>query len=56
MATCPHCLKEIAAKSGHAGGPIAGHNEVVADGTVRVSPATYDVEVDPGRSPLFATR
>ncbi|TGV64256.1 xanthine dehydrogenase family protein molybdopterin-binding subunit, partial [Mesorhizobium sp. M00.F.Ca.ET.158.01.1.1] len=41
-------LKEIAAKSGTTGGPIAGHSELVADGA-GVSFATHicDVEVDP---------
>lgn len=44
----PLSLKEIAAKSPRTGGPIAGHNEVVADGA-GVSFATHicDVEVDP---------
>jgi CO/xanthine dehydrogenase Mo-binding subunit len=41
-------LAEIAAKSPQTGGPIAGHNEVVADGA-GVSFATHicDIEVDP---------
>ncbi|HIG39360.1 MAG: xanthine dehydrogenase family protein molybdopterin-binding subunit [bacterium] len=41
-------LKEIAAKSPNTGGPIAGHNEVVAD-NAGVSFASHicDVEVDP---------
>ncbi len=41
-------LKEIAAKSGTTGGPIAGHSELVADGA-GVSFATHicDIEVDP---------
>ncbi len=41
-------LKEIAAKSGNTGGPIAGHSELVADGA-GVSFATHicDIEVDP---------
>jgi CO/xanthine dehydrogenase Mo-binding subunit len=41
-------LAEIAAKSPTTGGPIAGHNEVVADGA-GVSFATHicDIEVDP---------
>ncbi|MEJ2130119.1 MAG: xanthine dehydrogenase family protein molybdopterin-binding subunit [Gammaproteobacteria bacterium] len=44
----PLSLKEIAAASPNTGGPIAGHNEVVADGA-GVSFATHicDVEVDP---------
>ncbi|MEP3600807.1 MAG: xanthine dehydrogenase family protein molybdopterin-binding subunit [Stappiaceae bacterium] len=41
-------VKEIAAKAAKTGGPIAGHNEIVADGA-GVSFATHicDVEVDP---------
>ncbi|HEY6598926.1 MAG TPA: xanthine dehydrogenase family protein molybdopterin-binding subunit [Pseudomonadales bacterium] len=41
-------LEQIAAKSPQTGGPIAGHNEVVADGA-GVSFATHicDIEVDP---------
>ncbi len=41
-------LKEIAAKSPNTGGPIAGHNEIVAD-NAGVSFASHicDVEVDP---------
>ena len=41
-------LSEIAAKSPQTGGPIAGHNETVADGA-GVSFATHicDIEVDP---------
>jgi CO/xanthine dehydrogenase Mo-binding subunit len=41
-------LEELAAKSPQTGGPIAGHNEVVADGA-GVSFATHicDIEVDP---------
>ncbi|RAZ86997.1 xanthine dehydrogenase family protein molybdopterin-binding subunit [Mesorhizobium hawassense] len=41
-------LKDIAAKSGTTGGPIAGHSELVADGA-GVSFATHicDIEVDP---------
>ncbi|TPM30870.1 xanthine dehydrogenase family protein molybdopterin-binding subunit [Mesorhizobium sp. B2-3-4] len=41
-------LRDIAAKSGTTGGPIAGHSELVADGA-GVSFATHicDVEVDP---------
>ena len=41
-------LKEIAAKAGNTGGPIAGHSELVADGA-GVSFATHicDIEVDP---------
>jgi len=41
-------IKDIAAKSGNTGGPIAGHSELVADGA-GVSFATHicDVEVDP---------
>ncbi len=44
----PMSLKEIAAAAGNTGGPIAGHNEIVADGA-GVSFATHicDVEVDP---------
>jgi CO/xanthine dehydrogenase Mo-binding subunit len=44
----PLSLAEIAAKSPQTGGPIAGHNETVADGA-GVSFATHicDVEVDP---------
>jgi CO/xanthine dehydrogenase Mo-binding subunit len=49
----PLSLKEIAAAAPNTGGPIAGHNEIVADGA-GVSFATHicDVEVDPetGRS------
>ena len=46
-------LKEIAAKSGRTGGPIAGHNEIVADGAgMGFASHICDVEVDPetGRS------
>jgi CO/xanthine dehydrogenase Mo-binding subunit len=44
----PLSLKEIAASAANTGGPIAGHNEFVADGA-GVSFATHicDVEVDP---------
>ncbi len=44
----PLSLKEIAARSGTTGGPIAGHSELVADGA-GVSFATHicDIEVDP---------
>jgi CO/xanthine dehydrogenase Mo-binding subunit len=44
----PLSLKEIAAAAPTTGGPIAGHNEIVADGA-GVSFATHicDVEVDP---------
>jgi CO/xanthine dehydrogenase Mo-binding subunit len=44
----PLSLKEIAAAAATTGGPIAGHNEIVADGA-GVSFATHicDVEVDP---------
>jgi CO/xanthine dehydrogenase Mo-binding subunit len=44
----PLSLKEIAAAAANTGGPIAGHNEIVADGA-GVSFATHicDVEVDP---------
>jgi len=49
-------LEELAAKSPQTGGPIAGHNEVVADGA-GVSFATHicDVEVDPetGRTTIL---
>lgn len=41
-------LKEIAAKAGRTGGPIAGHNEVVADGAgMGFASHICDVEVDP---------
>ena len=41
-------LKDIAAKSPNTGGPIAGHNEVVADGAgVSFASHICDVEVDP---------
>ena len=44
----PLTLKEIAAKSPNTGGPIAGHNEVVADGAgVSFASHICDVEVDP---------
>ena len=44
----PLTLKEIAAKSPRTGGPIAGHNEVVADGAgVSFASHLVDVEVDP---------
>jgi len=44
----PLSLKEIAAKSPNTGGPIAGHNEVVADGAgVSFASHICDVEVDP---------
>jgi CO/xanthine dehydrogenase Mo-binding subunit len=44
----PLSIKEIAAAAGNTGGPIAGHNEMVADGA-GVSFATHicDIEVDP---------
>jgi CO/xanthine dehydrogenase Mo-binding subunit len=44
----PLSVKDIAAKAGTTGGPIAGHSELVADGA-GVSFATHicDVEVDP---------
>ncbi len=44
----PLSVKEIAAKAGNTGGPIAGHSELVADGA-GVSFATHicDIEVDP---------
>ena len=44
----PLSLKDIAAAAGTTGGPIAGHNEIVADGA-GVSFATHicDVDVDP---------
>jgi len=44
----PLSIKEIAAGAANTGGPIAGHNEIVADGA-GVSFATHicDVEVDP---------
>jgi len=44
----PLSLDEIAAKSPNTGGPIAGHNEVVADGAgVSFASHICDVEVDP---------
>jgi len=44
----PLSLKEIAAKSPNTGGPIAGHNEVTADGAgVSFASHICDVEVDP---------
>ena len=44
----PLTLAEIAAKSPTTGGPIAGHNEVVADGAgVSFASHICDVEVDP---------
>ena len=44
----PLTLAEIAAKSPQTGGPIAGHNEVVADGAgVSFASHICDVEVDP---------
>ncbi len=44
----PLTLGEIAAKSPNTGGPIAGHNEVVADGAgVSFASHICDVEVDP---------
>jgi len=44
----PLTLKEIARKSPQTGGPIAGHNEVVADGAgVSFASHICDVEVDP---------
>jgi len=44
----PLSLKEIAAKSPTTGGPIAGHNEVTADGAgVSFASHIVDVEVDP---------
>ena len=49
----PLSIREIAAAAGNTGGPIAGHNELVADGA-GVSFGTHicDIEVDPetGRS------
>ena len=51
----PLTLKEIAAKSGRTGGPIAGHNEVTADGAgMGFASHICDVEVDPetGRSTI----
>ncbi|WP_281983781.1 xanthine dehydrogenase family protein molybdopterin-binding subunit [Thalassorhabdomicrobium marinisediminis] len=44
----PLSVKDIAAKAGNTGGPIAGHSELVADGA-GVSFGTHicDVEVDP---------
>jgi CO/xanthine dehydrogenase Mo-binding subunit len=44
----PLSLAEIAAKSPTSGGPIAGHNEVVADGAgVSFASHICDIEVDP---------
>lgn len=44
----PLSLKDIAAKSPRTGGPIAGHNETVADGAgVSFASHICDVEVDP---------
>ncbi len=44
----PLTLEEIAKKSPQTGGPIAGHNEVVADGAgVSFASHICDVEVDP---------
>jgi len=44
----PLTLKEIARRSPQTGGPIAGHNEVVADGAgVSFASHICDVEVDP---------
>jgi CO/xanthine dehydrogenase Mo-binding subunit len=44
----PLTLKEIAAKSATTGGPIAGHNEIVADGAGNgFASHICDVEVDP---------
>jgi CO/xanthine dehydrogenase Mo-binding subunit len=44
----PMSLKEIAAAAGNTGGPIAGHNEIVADGAgVSFASHICDVEVDP---------
>jgi CO/xanthine dehydrogenase Mo-binding subunit len=52
----PLSLKEIAAKSPTTGGPIAGHNEVTADGAgVSFASHICDVEVDPetGRTEIL---
>ena len=47
----PLSLKAIAAKSPQTGGPIAGHNEVTADGAgVSFASHIVDVEVDPEKS------
>ncbi len=44
----PLSLKEIAEKAGNTGGPIAGHNEIVADGAgVSFASHICDIEVDP---------
>lgn len=44
----PLTLKEIAAKAGNTGGPIAGHHEATADGAgVSFASHIVDVEVDP---------
>jgi CO/xanthine dehydrogenase Mo-binding subunit len=44
----PLTLKELAASSPKTGGPIAGHNEIVADGAgVSFASHICDVEVDP---------
>ena len=51
----PLSLQEIASKSGRTGGPIAGHNEVVADGAgMGFAAHICDVEVDKetGRSSI----
>ena len=52
----PLSLKEIAAKAPTTGGPIAGHNEVTADGAgVSFASHICDVEVDPetGRTEIL---
>jgi CO/xanthine dehydrogenase Mo-binding subunit len=53
----PLSIKEIAAAAGNTGGPIAGHNEMVADGA-GVSFATHicDIEVDPETGASKVTR
>ena len=44
----PLSLKDIAAKAGNTGGPIAGHHEATADGAgVSFASHIVDVEVDP---------
>jgi CO/xanthine dehydrogenase Mo-binding subunit len=52
----PLSLKEIAAKAGNTGGPIAGHHEATADGAgVSFASHIVDVEVDPetGRTEIL---
>ncbi len=52
----PLSLKDIAAKAGNTGGPIAGHHEATADGAgVSFASHIVDVEVDPetGRTQIL---